>query len=356
LKTSGHKVALCAWSRPIEGRCFDEFLKIDHIYVPSRLSKFPKGTLLTHNSIYCSALKQCIKNFKPCIRLNAVDDPAVFRVAPRDVKRVQYCHFLLELTMLYSFQKNDLKNLIGRLPYLYLLYRELEKLDAAVCNSSYTLNAARLLWKYYVSKEKFYVIHPAVETAFFAKEMKKEQKMCYVGRIVPEKGVEHAVEAFVKVYEKTGVSLEIAGSVAWNRAYFEGRIKPKVLKLQREGFPIKLIVDPPYSQIAETLLTSKVLVSFNPDEHFGIVPVEAQAAGCVPIVARGGGQEETVKHEITGFLSNSLGETLTYLSLLLGNDKLWIKMSRSAREWALNFSKENSTRKWNDLINKLTQV
>jgi glycosyltransferase involved in cell wall biosynthesis len=210
------------------------------------------------------------------------------------------------------------------------------------------------LWKYHVPKDKFHVIHPAVETAFFAKEMKKEHKMCYVGRIAPEKGVEYAIDAFAKVYEKTGVSLEIAGSVTWSRAYFEERIKPKVLKLQNEGFPIKLNIDPPHSQIAETLLTSKVMVSFSPDEHFGIVPVEAQAAGCVPIVARRGGQEETVKHEVTGFLSNSFGEIPSYLSLLLSNDKLWIKMSKSAREWASSFSRENKAREWNDLLEKLT--
>jgi glycosyltransferase involved in cell wall biosynthesis len=329
-------------------------LKVEHLYLPSRLSKFPKGALLTHNSSSCSVLKNCIKNFKPDVIINTIDDPAVFRVVQGNIKRVQYCHFLLELTTLYSFQKHDFKHLIGRLPYLYLLYRELEKLDVVVCNSSYTLNAARLLWKYHVSKDRFHVIHPAVETAFFAKEMKKERKMCYVGRIAPEKGVEYAIDAFVKAYEKTGVSLEIAGSVAWSRTYFEGRIKPKVLKLQSEGFPIKLIVDPPYSQIAETLLTSKVMVSFNPDEHFGIVPVEAQAAGCVPIVARGGGQEETVKHEVTGFLSNSLGQIPSYLSLLLSNDRLWIKMSKSAREWASSFSRENITRKWNDLLKELT--
>ena len=43
-------------------------------------------------------------------------------------------------------------------------------------------------------------------------------------------------------------------------------------------------------------------------EHFGITPVEAMAAGCVPIVLGKGGLPEIVEHDKSGFLWNTLDE------------------------------------------------
>lgn len=356
LKMYGHQVSLCAWAKPVEGRCYDEFLETEDVYLPSRLSRFAKGELWRCHLSSSSALKRCVGNFKPKVVINAIDEPAIFRVVKRNVKKIQYCHFLTELTTWGGFQKHDLVHLIYRLPYQYLLYRELGNLDAVVCNSRYTLHAAHLLWKHHVSENRFHVIHPAVNTSDFAEKTEKEHKMCYVGRITEEKGIEYAIDAFLKVSEETGILFEIVGGgLAWSRSYYEERLKPRVLKLQRQGVPVRLDVDVPYSRIVETLLTSMTMVSFNPEEHFGIVSVEAQAAGCPPIVARGGGQEETVKHGVTGFLASSPEEIMHYLLLLLSDDELRLKMSQSAREWASRFSRENVALEWNNLLLRLTK-
>jgi len=96
------------------------------------------------------------------------------------------------------------------------------------------------------------------------------------------------------------------------------------------------------------------MVSFNPEEHFGIVPVEAQAAGCPPIVARGGGQLETVKHCETGFLVENPQEISSYLVALFEDNKLWSKISESARKWASKFSLENIAREWDALLSSLS--
>ena len=355
LTADGNEISLCAWAKPIEGSCFEEFLKIEHVYLPSRLSKLTKGELYRCNFRASSALKKCLKDYKPDIIINAIDEPAVFRVAHPTVKKIQFCHFPIQLQQLFGFQQYDLPHLIYRLPYQYLIYRELKKLDAIICNSKYTLNAVRLLWKYHVPKDSLHVIHPAINTTMFEKKIKKEHKICYIGRIAPNKGIEYAINAFLKLNKKTGASFEIVGGgLVWNRSYCEERIKPRVLKLQRDGVPIKLSVDVPYSQIVETLLTSKLLVSYNPDEHFGIVPIEAQAGGCVPIVALGGGQNETVKHGVTGFLANSPEIIADYALSVLNDDKLQLKMSQAAREWASTFSREKIAHKWIDLFKKLT--
>jgi len=352
LKIYEHQVSLCAWTKPVEGQCYDEFLDIEDVYLPSRLSRFVKGTLLRILISSSSALKRCIRNFKPDVVINADVEPAIFRVVKGDVRKIQYCHFPTEL----KIQKHDLIHLIYRVPYWYVHYKELGNLDAVVCNSRYTRQITYLLWKHYISRNRLHVIHPAVDTKVFAKEMKRENKICYVGRIDEEKGIEYVIDAFLKVYKETGVFLEIVGGgLIWKRSYFKERLKPRVLDLQRGGVSINLYVDVPYSKIVETLLTSKAMVSFNPEEHFGIVPIEAQAAGCPPIVAKGGGQEETVRHGVTGFLAKSPEEITDYLLLLLRDDELWLKMSQSAREWASRFSRENISREWNDLLEKLVR-
>lgn len=347
----GHETSLCSWELPIKGRCFEEFLKIEHVYIPSKVSKLTKGELYRCDILSASALKRCLKHNKPDVVINAIDDPAVLRVAPSKVKKIQYCHFPIELQTLFGFQKYDLPHLIYRIPYLHWLYSELKNLDAVVCNSNYTFKAVRLLWSYHIPKNSLRVIHPAVNTKLFEKNIPKENKLCYVGRIAPEKGIEYVIDSFLEINKETGASFDlIGGGLVWNRLYYE-EIKSKVEKLQREGVPIRLNVDVQYQRIVETLSASKLMLSFNPGEHFGIVPIEAQAAGCVPIVARGGGQKETVKHGITGFLAESPELIAEYSLRVLKDDVVQRKMSHAARDWASCFSREKIGQKWIELVN-----
>jgi glycosyltransferase involved in cell wall biosynthesis len=92
------------------------------------------------------------------------------------------------------------------------------------------------------------------------------------------------------------------------------------------------------------------MLSYNPNEHFGIVPLEAQAAGCVPIVADGGGQRETVLHNETGFRMSSPTDFSVYVKELLTKDSLFQEMSERGKMWANNFSYEEIEAKWNNLL------
>ncbi|MBS7624494.1 glycosyltransferase family 4 protein [Candidatus Bathyarchaeota archaeon] len=351
LKMYNHDVALCAWEKPVEGKCYESFLDIEEVYLPSFLTKKIKGKLWKIAFASSSAIKKCMKKFKPNIIINANVEPAAFR-GIKAAKKVFYCHFPTELKV----YKYTLLYLLYRVPYWFWHYKEIEAIDAIVCNSYYTKNIAYLCWKHHVPKDKFHVIYPAVDISAFRREIRREEKICYVGRIDANKGIDYVIDAFLEVYDKINISLEIVGGVSSqeNVRYYEGILKPRVDALRRKGFPIKLEVNVPYSRIAETLLSSKAMVSFNPEEHFGIVPVEAQAAGCPPIVARGGGQLETVKHCETGFLVENPQEISSYLVALFEDNKLWSKISESARKWASKFSLENIAREWDALLSSLS--
>lgn len=75
-------------------------------------------------------------------------------------------------------------------------------------------------------------------------------------------------------------------------------------------------------------------------EHFGMVTVEAMAAGCVPVVIAKGGQQEIVEHGVNGFLWQTLEELQEYTRRLMNDTALWQRMSAAARHRAAAFSPE----------------
>ncbi len=85
----------------------------------------------------------------------------------------------------------------------------------------------------------------------------------------------------------------------------------------------------------------------NPDllEHFGIVTVEAMAAGCVPLVIDRGGQPEIVEHGVSGYVWRTLAELREYTSRLLSDDALWNRMSEAARLRAAQFDRQSFVRR-----------
>jgi alpha-1,3/alpha-1,6-mannosyltransferase len=135
--------------------------------------------------------------------------------------------------------------------------------------------------------------------------------------------------------------------------YWEKELKSYVESLIRNGAPIELKIDPSYQTIINTLLESKAMVSYSPHEHFGIVPVEAQAAGCPPIVANSGGQEETVEQGKTGFRASSPEELRKYLQVLLENQERWKRMSDNGKVKAKDFSLDRIGSQWQNLLEQL---
>jgi glycosyltransferase involved in cell wall biosynthesis len=75
-------------------------------------------------------------------------------------------------------------------------------------------------------------------------------------------------------------------------------------------------------------------------EHFGIVTVEAMAAGAVPVVINKGGQREIVQHGVNGFLWNTIEELMGFTALVAKNEELRSRMSEAARDRAVAFGKE----------------
>jgi glycosyltransferase involved in cell wall biosynthesis len=88
-------------------------------------------------------------------------------------------------------------------------------------------------------------------------------------------------------------------------------------------------------------------------EHFGIVTVEAMAAGCVPVVVNGGAQAEIVEHGVSGFVWNTLDELKDYTTLLASDRARLASMAAAARERASRFTIGHFVQAYEAIVDEL---
>lgn len=143
--------------------------------------------------------------------------------------------------------------------------------------------------------EKYYgctsdVIYPPVEVKEISEvsmSKKKENWFLYLGRIETYKGVDLAIKGAFDAK----VPLKIAG-VGDDLE----RMKELVKKLNAKGY-VKFVGYPTDDERIDLLCRAKALIFPVKGEDFGIVPVEANAAGTPVIAYRDGGVLETISEE-----------------------------------------------------------
>ncbi|MEO7022153.1 MAG: glycosyltransferase family 4 protein [Ktedonobacteraceae bacterium] len=131
-----------------------------------------------------------------------------------------------------------------------------------------------------------------------------ENFFVWLGRLVPEKGAHLAIEAA----KKAGVPLILAGTVDPHlreaQVYFQEQIKPRL-----DGEQIRYIG--PVSASERNNLLHRARGLLNPllwEEPFGMVMIEAMAAGCPVIAFRRGSASEIIVCGQTGFLVDTVAE------------------------------------------------
>lgn len=128
--------------------------------------------------------------------------------------------------------------------------------------------------------------------------------LLFLGRIHPDKGTYEAIQ----VAKKAEMPLIIAG-LLHDRRYFEERVKPYV-----DGVSVKYMGTIDKRERASLMGNAKAFLHLiNFDEPFGLAVVEAMACGTPVIAIRRGAMPEVIRDGETGFLVDSLEETIESL-------------------------------------------
>lgn len=216
--------------------------------------------------------------------------------------------------------------------------------DYCLASGSYWLATRILDSGYFPARTE--VIYAGARTDSFFKLIPPDRtrlRLCYSGRIAPEKGVHTLVDAATVLSEK-GVefTLEIAGEALMPHYYRELQDKVREAGIS-DRVKFTGLLDP--EGLNALFARSNVLVSPSIcDEVFGVSQVEALASGLVVVTTGTGGAREIVRNNVDGLLfepkdHNSLAEALIRLSQDPG---LFARLQASAQPRALVFSTDRS--------------
>ncbi|MCX6807891.1 MAG: glycosyltransferase [Patescibacteria group bacterium] len=194
-------------------------------------------------------------------------------------------------------------------------------------------NSANRVTKYY--RREAEVIYPPIQTEIFkkaAEEVKKQDYFIYFSRLNPYKRADLAVLACAKL----NLPLKVIG------------VGPELPRLKNlAGHKTEFLGWVSDDKLPELVAGARAFI-FPALEDFGIVPLEAAAAG-VPTIAFGqGGSLETVKKGVSGefFYEQSVDAVVEVLSNFDSN-----KYSKEAmQKWADEFSEEIFQKKFKDMV------
>lgn len=161
-----------------------------------------------------------------------------------------------------------------------------DRVDYFIANSEFVRSRIK---KYY--RRDAEVIFPPVNTREFSADGARDNFYLYLGQLVAYKRPDLAVEAF----NQMGLPLVVIG---------EGELYGQLKSMANSN--ITIMGRQPFSIVRDFLQRCRGVI--HPGlEDFGIVPVEAMAAGAPVIAYGGGGALETVVHNKTGILFGEQG-------------------------------------------------
>ncbi|MBU3922794.1 glycosyltransferase [Patescibacteria group bacterium] len=214
------------------------------------------------------------------------------------------------------------------LNYIRLWDREAAyRVDKFICNSKFVLKRIN---KYYKVDAK--VIYPPVNINDFEISKNIDNYFLIVGRLLPYKRFDLAIQAF----NKLGLPLKVVG---------DGPQRKKLEKIAEKNIEFLGEV----KDLKKYYQNCKALI-FPQEEDFGIVAIEAMACGRPVIAFKGGGALESVIDGKTGIFFNEQ-DSDSLIRAVKNFDPKKFKPSK-IRQHALKFDKEIFKKKIKDFVEK----
>jgi len=171
------------------------------------------------------------------------------------------------------------------------------------------------------------------------------RNILFVGRIDPVKGIELLIESLKFV--KGGFTLNIAGGPSKDISYY------KDIKSNASGYPIRFLGKVPHKKLYKLYQDSCMLVLPSYYESFGLVALEAMSCGRAVV-----GFSDTYLSEVIGKKAGMLADRNTRelagaVNFLLNNTSKRYDFGRVARQRALNYSWEKTSRRYIEIYRKI---
>jgi len=177
------------------------------------------------------------------------------------------------------------------------------------------------------------------------KPLRKEKMILHVSRFTePSEWADKAQRQMIQVFrmyqrELSDWQLVFAGSLDPNQEdYFNE------LTLMAQGLQCSFMMNPSDMEMANLYGRAAIYwhatgISIpnipSAQEHLGLAPLEAQAAGCVPVVFRSGGMPEVVLDGKTGALIDDPRQMGQVTAKLAHDWSAWSGMSQQAIQWSI---------------------
>jgi glycosyltransferase involved in cell wall biosynthesis len=196
------------------------------------------------------------------------------------------------------------------------------------------------------------VISNPVDTELFKSDIEKENIILCVLRFIKEAQYDKMIDAFKKV-GRDNFTLGLAGGLNIDVPEDVMLYEQLEEKIKKENIKnVKLLPNADFSALLKLYKTAKIFWYPNPAQ-FGIVLIEAQACGVVPICRDPyrTGPSEIVTNGVNGFIVNNFEEMVEKTKMLLEDENKLRKMSENARINAVeNHSVEIFKKKFASLI------
>ena len=281
---------------------------ITHVYNPEAVSTF----IRSHNvrTTFINKLPGAQKHYQKYLPLmplaleevdmrgydlviSSESGPAKGIIVPPDAFHMCYCHSPMRYLWDHYHQYKSTGGRITKLAMPLLMHRlrqwdisSAQRVDSIVANSNFIARRVKKSWGRQAD-----VVHPPVEVSLFRKSDEVQNQYLWVGQMTPYKRADIVVDAFTKL----GLPLLMVGT---------GELAGDIAK--RAGPNIKILERLDFADLRKAYAECRALI-FPPEEDFGIVPVEANAAGR-PVIAYGrGGIRDSIIPDRTGlFLKSSM--------------------------------------------------
>ncbi len=175
-------------------------------------------------------------------------------------------------------------------------------------------------------------------------EKRQKNLIAYVGRVKKYKSIDHFVKAVALVKNKREIEAIVVG---------DGDAKDGLINLSKK-LNVKVTFTGFVSEEEKYRIYSRARVVVQPSikEGWGLTAIEAQSCSTPVVCANSPGLREVVADGKTGFLYpyGDIDTLTTKIILLLDDEEKWQNFSLAAREWANNFSWDNSAEQLDKIL------